>query len=105
MSLRGVNVFLAHGKTQKSIMELEAVRTLEIKMDKSIKLIYLEVALIVILIIVNVALNNRMTDFNRDCKVTYNLSGECPCVNHLFNVSIYSNLTTKNLNFTNFTFG
>lgn len=49
-------------------------------MDKKTLLISLEILLIILLFISRAAIEQRTNNFERDCRITYNVSQMCPCV-------------------------
>lgn len=50
-------------------------------MDKKRRLIYLEIALIIVLLLFCIVLNGKSAELKRDCKVQYDINGSCPCIN------------------------
>jgi hypothetical protein len=69
-------------------------------MDKKQRLILMEIALIVILLIFSVVLEYRDTIFKRDCKVFYDINASCPCMQTKFSSSMF-NLSNVKINNTN----
>jgi hypothetical protein len=49
------------------------------KMNKKLLLIYLEIILILILFFSYGMMDYRIKIFSRDCRITYDVNGTCPC--------------------------
>lgn len=70
--------------------------------NKKIILVVSEIILIIIVLSAGQVISHRTTNFERDCKVSYDVNASCPCVQTKYQSIPRQQNPLENLNYSNF---